>query len=76
MSLETDAEPRFEGTGNHEVDKLIANTVQRSVTMLQLLRDIATVLGLRDKTDAATMRRLKEYVKAGMRKDVYETFKK
>lgn len=56
------------GTGNEEVDKLIANTVQRSIRLLSLLRDVATVLGLREATDAKTIKRLEEYVKVGMRK--------
>ena len=74
---EREAEPdrSFSGTGNPEVDKLIANTVQRSVDLLVLLRDVATVLGLREDDDRKTIRRLKEYVKVGMKKDVYPTFK-
>lgn len=73
---DTETEPKFTGTGNPEVDKLIANTVQRSIDLLVLLRDVATVLGLREDSDAKTIRRLKEYVKVGMRKTVYEQFKK
>lgn len=63
------AEPVYTGSGNPEVDKLIANTVQQSVKLLALLRDVATVLGLRDDSDAKTIKRLKEYVKVGMRRE-------
>jgi hypothetical protein len=68
---EREAQPdrTFSGTGNPEVDKLIANTVQRSIDLLVLLRDVATVLGLREDDDRKTKRRLKEYVKVGMRRD-------
>ena len=54
------------GPGYGQDNPLKQAETAKAFELLQLLRDVATVLGLREDNDQQTIRNLREYVKTGM----------
>lgn len=54
------------GPGYGQDNPLKQAEAAKAFELLQLLRDVATVLGLREDSDQQTIRKLREYVKVGM----------